>query len=266
MIKLYDKNSYEIPVKWWTFPGGERSCKLLGNTISSGDIVLVEVNYRSSDDMVDMLSIVNALRYAVPDVSICAKIPYFPGARQDRVMTGGEPFSLQVFVQMVKLCNFKYIEIDDPHSDVLSGMFDPGQLIINSQHDIFYDHVIGYMLAGHRGNMYLVSPDAGALKKIHKLSQATAIPVIESVKVRDVATGNIISTRVEKIDTTGPVRLIVVDDIIDGGRTFIELAAELRKVYDVAELVLFATHGIFSKGKEVLNCYDRIVVSNDMSV
>lgn len=263
MIKLYNTDCQEIPVKWWTFPGGERSCKLLD---SVDNTLIVEVNYRSSDDMVDMLLLVNALRYAHAGVRIRARIPYFPGARQDRVMTGGEPFSLQVFVQMVKMCNFESIEIDDPHSDVLSGMFEPGQLIVNAQHDIFYHHVVNCFLSGDQENLFLVSPDAGALKKIHKLSQATMVPVIESVKVRDVATGNIISTRVEKVDVSGPVRLIVVDDIIDGGRTFIELATELRKVYNVSELILFATHGIFSKGKQVLDCYDRIVVSNDMSV
>ena len=59
--------------------------------------------------------------------------------------------------------------------------------------------------------------------------------------------------------------MIVVDDIIDGGKTFIELAKELKKVYNINRLVLAASHGIFSKGLDVLEDYDKIYVQNNMS-
>ena len=42
---------------------------------------------------------------------------------------------------------------------------------------------------------------------------------------------------------------LIVDDIIDGGRTFIELSKELvRKGIDKSQINLYVTHGIFSKG------------------
>ena len=43
----------------------------------------------------------------------------------------------------------------------------------------------------------------------------------------------------------------IVDDISDGGRSFIELAAVLRK-RNVGKIYLYVTHGIFSKGLDVL--------------
>lgn len=258
MITVYTEAG-KVPVKWWTFPAGERSCKIEGELDTE---VLVKVDYRSSDDFVDMMLVVNAIRNVESTIVIDALIPYFPAARQDRVMTDGEPFALQVFAQMVKLCNFRHVEVWDPHSDVLAGMFDPGQLLIVPQWELF-----GFLGdGGDQTNTLLVSPDAGALKKIYKLAQRVNLPVIEAMKVRDVATGAITHTRVDvSTRPDGPVTLYVVDDIIDGGRTFVELAAVLREAYEIEELVLFATHGIFSKGLEVLECYDRIFVANNMS-
>jgi len=47
--------------------------------------------------------------------------------------------------------------------------------------------------------------------------------------------------------------LLICDDVIDGGRTFIELANWFTdNHYTPVEINLYATHGIFSKGKEVL--------------
>ena len=64
-------------------------------------------------------------------------------------------------------------------------------------------------------------------------------------------TGNITHTSVEKIKVNKP-RFIILDDICDGGRTFIELAKELRKVYGECYIALVVTHGIFSKGLDVI--------------
>jgi ribose-phosphate pyrophosphokinase len=259
MISVFTKTS-EVPVKWWTFPGGERACKIEGLLDSD---VLVRVDFRGSDDVVDMMLIVNAIRSTYYDIEIDALIPYFPGARQDRVMTEGEPFALQVFAQTVKLCRFRHVEVWDPHSDVLGGLFEAGHVRIVPQWTFFA--FIGEDKSQAK-NTYLVSPDAGALKKIYKLAQKTGLPVIEASKVRDGATGAVVATHVETNPrAVGAVRLCVVDDIIDGGRTFIELATALRQTYSVEHLSLLATHGLFSKGLEVLACYDEIIVINNMS-
>lgn len=46
-------------------------------------------------------------------------------------------------------------------------------------------------------------------------------------------------------------KLLVIDDICDGGGTFVLLANELKK-HNPTRFSLFVTHGIFSKGVEVL--------------
>ena len=93
----------------------------------------------------------------------------------------------------------------------------------------------------------LISPDAGALKKIHKLSTALGgVPVVVCDKERDVRTGALTGFRVFANELAGR-HCLIVDDICDGGGTFVGLAAELRKL-NPASVSLAVSHGIFSKG------------------
>ena len=64
------------------------------------------------------------------------------------------------------------------------------------------------------------------------------------------ATGNITKTTVLH-DDFGGKDCVIVDDICDGGRTFIELAKVLKE-RGAGKIGLFVTHGIFSQGVGVL--------------
>ena len=72
--------------------------------------------------------------------------------------------------------------------------------------------------------------------------------VIQAQKMRNLKTGEIIKTEILG-DVKGK-KVLIADDICDGGRTFIELAKVLKNKGAV-EVSLFITHGIFSKGLEV---------------
>jgi ribose-phosphate pyrophosphokinase len=58
--------------------------------------------------------------------------------------------------------------------------------------------------------------------------------------------------------------ILIVDDICDGGRTFIELAKKLRPM-TTGKIKLLITHGIFSKGIEVFDgIIDEVLVINNI--
>jgi ribose-phosphate pyrophosphokinase len=60
----------------------------------------------------------------------------------------------------------------------------------------------------------------------------------------------------------GPVKLIV-DDICDGGATFIGIADAIHEKDPDADVRLYVTHGIFSKGIDVFKGkLNHIYVSN----
>ena len=57
-------------------------------------------------------------------------------------------------------------------------------------------------------------------------------------------------------------KVIVVDDICDGGATFLKLA-EILKQRNVKSMELFVTHGIFTKGTECLtSVYKTVYTTN----
>ena len=241
--------------KRWTFPAGERGLKILQSTSTRH---LIRMDFKTSDDIIDMLLTVDALRreYGV-DVNIYLNVPYFPYARQDRKMQQGESHSLKVIADLVNSCKFKEVFVADAHSDVLEALVD--NIKIKTQTDCIIE-TLGEKLFTYD---YILAPDAGAMKKAYKTAMVAKVPCICANKVRDVRTGEItgVSINTSTLELEGK-KVLVVDDICDGGKTFLELRKVLPKNM---ECHLYVTHGIFSKGKEELNtAYSEIFCYNDM--
>ena len=105
-----------------------------------------------------------------------------------------------------------------------------------------------------------MAPDAGALKKCYAFAEAVgAREVVSCSKHRDLKTGKILGLTCEA--SVGGKDLFVLDDICDGGRTFIEVSRLLRPRANSIDLAV--THGIFSKGTNVVaECFDRVYTTN----
>ena len=254
--------------KFWTFPGGERSVKLTPTERTPGMPFGMRMDFKNSDDLIDMILATNALRHMYgPDVAIELTVPYFPFSRQDRVMTDGESFGLQAAVDMIKLCNFNHVNTWDIHSDVAGAMFPAGVFRNISQADLWENYIFAHVSPTERA--VIISPDAGALKKIYKVAQTTGANVVEAKKVRDVATGHIVDTQIDSTQLDSVDTAIIVDDICDGGRTFVELAKVIRASECFkGKLILCVTHGIFSKGVgelSGLDIFDKIYTQNNIN-
>jgi ribose-phosphate pyrophosphokinase len=172
-------------------------------------------------------------------------IVYLMAARMDRLMTEGEPFSLRIVAAMLNQANFRRISIFDPHSDVSTALILRSKAIGN---EAFVKNCIEHFYQNNPQDDYaLISPDAGALKKIYKVAQFVDAPsVVECSKMRDVKTGHLSGFSSNIMDFEGKT-CFIVDDICDGGGTFIGLAA-LLKSRNAGKIVLVVSHGIFSKG------------------
>jgi ribose-phosphate pyrophosphokinase len=177
-------------------------------------------------------------------------ITYLMAARMDRQMTDGEPFSLRIVAAMLNQAGFRRISIFDPHSDVSSALILRSKAISN---EAFVDKCLDHFYQNRERDDYaLISPDAGALKKIYKVAQFVNAPsVIECSKKRDVKTGHLSGFHTDVADFYGKT-CFIVDDICDGGGTFVGLAA-LLKSRNAGKIVLIVSHGIFSKGFDLAN-------------
>ena len=253
--------------KFWTFPGGERSVKLTPDRHTHPVPIQILMNFQSSDDLIDMILSTNALRHMYGhDIKIDLTVPYFPFSRQDRVMTEGESFGLQSADDIIKMCNFNSVTTWDIHSDVAGAMFPAGVFRNIPQEDLWADMIKDNLISG---KTVIISPDAGALKKIYKVAKATSLTVVEAKKVRDVATGQIVDTQIDSTQLDSVSNAIIVDDICDGGRTFVELAKVIRASECFkGNLILCVTHGIFSKGVgqlSGLDIFDEIYTMNNIN-
>ncbi len=241
-----------INYKNFTFAGGELHIKI-ETYLKEVDQVTITARPRSFNDFGLILLAADAVKRA--DVkTLHLFIPYFPAARQDRVMVPGEPLSVKVYADLINSVGFESVTVFDPHSEVTPALLNNVRVIPN------YPFVESF--CNNYSDYHLISPDGGALKKVHKLAQAIqATSVIECSKVRDVRTGQLKAFTAYTDDLEGKTCL-VVDDICDGGGTFLGLADEL-KAKNAGNLILVVSHGIFSKGFESLfEKYDEIYTTD----
>lgn len=183
--------------------------------------------------------------------------PYLPYSRQDRYIVEDEPFSLKTFCDMLNAQNFKSVKTFDCHSDVAPALINR---CINIPQFLLFNRIVPEDI---RSSCLYVSPDAGAYKKVSK-AQNDDTKIIIGTKIRD-EKGNIVNTEVYKSRPLINEDCIVIDDICDGGRTFVELGRSLKKE-GARKLYLYITHGIFSRGLATImnlkDYYDHIYTTD----
>jgi ribose-phosphate pyrophosphokinase len=240
--------------KHFQFSSGESHLQIL-----SPSSARVEIMFRYSGDqsMMQLLLLTDALRRQGA-TEIDLQIPYFPGARQDRVCNQGEPLSVKVYADLINHQQFRQVTVFDPHSDVAVALLNNVRVIKNHQfiHDV---------IAELGSNLTLVSPDAGSNKKIFELaSKLGGLEVIRADKIRDVRNGAIVDTEVFCEDLSGKTA-VIVDDICAGGRTFIELAKKL-KAKNCKKIILLVSHyeGKAQEAKLIESGIDAVYTTNSL--
>jgi ribose-phosphate pyrophosphokinase len=245
-------NRPEIIFQSFTFSGGELHIKINPDFDITQKITITH-RLNSFNDLGLLCITVDALRRM--DVkNIALFIPYFPAARQDRVMIKGEPLSVKVYADIINGMQLDKVFVFDAHSEVTPALVNNCEVISNHT---FIEAVVKAI-----GNeVKLISPDGGALKKIYKVSEFLGgVEVVECSKSRDVKTGLLSGFKVYNEDLHG-MDCLIVDDICDGGGTFVGLAEELKNK-NAGKLYLAVSHGIFSKGFAVLDCFEKIFTTN----
>lgn len=242
----------EISYDSFTFYGGEPHIKI-EDSFRKDEIITITHRLKSFNDLGMLCVAVDALKHmGVKHLELF--IPYFPAARQDRLMIAGEPLSVKVYADIINAMNLEKVMVFDPHSEVTPALLNNCEVIQNYS---FISQVIEQV-----GEVKLISPDGGALKKIYKVSEYLGgVEVVECSKSRDVKTGKLSGFKVYEDDLKG-ADCLIVDDICDGGGTFTGLAEELKKK-NAGKLYLAVSHGIFSKGTDKLTAHFDVVFTTN---
>lgn len=172
-------------------------------------------------------------------------MPYLPYARQDKKISNEETFALRPFCALVNRMKFEKVTALDVHNtEVMNSILSNFE---NIEPLGFHKAVLEKVKPD-----FIIFPDAGARRRYDHLSEMGHVVF---AKKREQETGKIIGLEIEydtierKLDGKTAV---IVDDICDGGATFIGIAKEISKQGVNVKLHLMVTHGIFSKGRKVL--------------
>lgn len=277
-----------------TFSGGELNIRLPDLDLKVGDEVVISYRSKDPNDIFKLGLIISALRdnwgWANPKISV--DMHYLPYARQDRVCKFKEPFSLKFVIEYLKFLDIP-IFVTDVHSE------EAGKLVRQQSAKItFYDFIgsnsfIRGLIESNLTDLNFdnrlvkIAPDKGAKDRVRKYVQLyntsdiynitqhiirynkfakiyNSAPTLVANKTR--SEGKVIQEleipegfSLEKKD------ILIVDDICDGGATFIELA-KIIKPMNPGSITLFVTHGIFRNGTDCLfeAGFDRVITTDSL--
>lgn len=247
-IELFIDNQ-NVEIDHGVFPDGAVWLKVTGELPASAQLMRIRVAaMRDMNDFMLLAQLVDAVRH-VTDVAVShLQLAWLPWARQDRHMVAGDSFALKVFANQLNTLNFDKVFILDPHSDAAAAAIN-NCVAIPQETCLLQSETLRRAIA--QGELMLVAPDAGALKKIHNVAKATGAKNYAILtKERDVASGNLTGFALVAGEVAGK-DLLIVDDLCDAGGTFIGSAQVLREA-GARSVSLYVTHGIFSKGVENL--------------
>lgn len=250
----------KLKISFIKFSDGAEICELpeLPLYIVHKLIVVLDVE-NCSQDLIRLMLVKDALdNIDISDIEL--SMSYIPNARADRRFSYNQSHSLKVFCNIINSLNFSRVTVSDPHSDVSTALLN--KVMVNDQVNCFRQ--IESRIDKISSDYILCSPDLGATKKTFDLAMhLDGKDLIQAVKIRDTSTGNIIKCDVICDDLNGK-DIVIVDDIADGAASFLYLSKKLKEK-GAGKIILYVTHGIFSKGlSSLVGNIDYIFVYNLM--
>lgn len=227
------------PLNITQFPDGTTQVwKLDMRHFTSDEAAVVRWKFESEAEVMHLAQLAFLLQgNGVPSF---LDIEFLPYARQDKQIANDATFALRPFAMLLNAMPWDVIAIWDPHSTVALDL-------IQRSHARYYTNEAKAAFARSESTV-LCLPDAGASAKYGPMFRG--LPIAHAEKKRDQASGYLVTGDLSGEPVNGR-RVLIVDDICDGGATFIGLASRLREAGATA-VSLFVSHGIFSRGVKAL--------------
>lgn len=203
----------------------------------SCDEVCLSWKFERNDELVALIYITQHLRsHGVRYVEL--NMPYIPNARQDRVKSNEDVFTLKYFAWVINSLGFDKVTVLDPHSSVVEALID--RIVILTPTVFVYDAVQHiYDKYGVSGQIIAFYPDEGAMKRY---SGMVKMPYAFGIKDRDWSSGQIRGLSV--CDCGQSIKgktVLIIDDISSRGGTFYHSAKKLKEL-GADKVFLYVTH------------------------
>jgi len=193
-----------------------------------------------NDHLMELLLLIDALKRASAE-KICAVVPYFGYARQDRKTEGRVPISARLVANLIERAGATRVLAVELHASQIQGFFD-----IPLDH-LRTDHLFARHIRAHHPDwledLVVVSPDLGGLFRARRVAERLQSPGFATLAKRRFDGG-----RLEVLLVIGDVkgkRVLLVDDILSTGGTLLRAVDRLIE-QGAKEVYAACTHGIFA--------------------
>jgi ribose-phosphate pyrophosphokinase len=245
-----------------TFANGEIYARYSDSVRGCDAFVIQSHTYPINEWLMEQLIMVDALKRASAK-RITVVSPFYPYARQDKKGRGREPISARLVADLYKAAGADRIMSVDLHAAQIQGFFD-GPVDHLFAMPVLLEHFRAKL---DPTTLTVVSPDMGRVRVADIWSDKLGAPLAIIHKRRDPLVPNRVSVHEIVGEVDGRVCLIV-DDMIDTGRTIVQ-AANALKAAGATKVVVAATHAIFSEpAVELLKgaSIDSVVVTDTLPV
>ncbi len=216
------------------FSDGEIWIKFKEN-IRGGDVFIVQSTHPPADNLMELLIMLDAAKRSSAR-RVTAVIPYFGYARQDRKDQPRVAISAKLVANLITVAGADRVIAMDLHAAQIQGFFD-----IPSDH-LYASPIFTSLWKDKSDNLVVVSPDVGGIKLARSYSKRIGAKLVVIDKRRPKP------NETEVMHIIGNVEgkdVLIVDDIIDTGGTFIS-AIEALKKRGAKKIYGAVTHAVLS--------------------
>lgn len=238
------------------FPAGEAHVKLKTDIQGAGPLTQVaRIDTADGNDLFTLAMWAEACRKRGEKTVL--HIPYLPGARADHPQE--LVFGARVYAEFIDSLHVDEIVCFDPHSMVMPTLLHRWSVIPPTR--LVREVVVGRADRDATPQRYdgIIAPDKGAVHRAEQVAKACHLPLYKAEKHRDPDTGKLSKFTCEPLPKEG--KFLVVDDICDGGGTFMGLAEATG--LPVERLGLYVSHGVFSGSAINLFAYYNEIYTTD---
>ena len=215
------------------FPDGTLLLKISEEIINAcieTDDIVIDWFYENDAELFTLICVKRYIDEAFYKVAVHLKLPYIPHARQDRVKSDEDVFTLKYFCEVINSLNFTTVWVRDAHSNVSLALLN----------NVKEEPISGYITKAiiESGADALFFPDEGAMKRY---SGGFQMPYAFGMKARDWETGQIVGYDIVHSNNIDGKNVLIVDDICSRGGTFYH-AAKALKAAGAKSVSLYVTH------------------------
>lgn len=252
-MKLFSLNSNHAIAEKIAKAAGVQLGKLSSRQFSDGEIqVNIEESVRGFDvfiiqstsfpvnnHLMELLIMVDACNRASAN-SVNVVIPYFGYARQDRTAAPREPITAKLVANMLVKAGVNRVLTLDLHAVQVQGFFD---IPVDNLYTVplFAKHYCDKGLTGDE--VVVVSPKNSGVKRARSLAEHLDAPIA----IIDYAQDDAHRNEGYIIGEVAGKKAILIDDILNTGRTFTE-AAKIVDREGATEIYAVSSHGLFVDG------------------